>query len=363
MSGTRISPLTEDDVPAVTQFIWRSVDRLVQADGFPPRGSAPHELEEERRFQARISGYPYFIDGLPRGWVLRDRSEALVGALLAFAWRFRLGEHRLLGLAAGPFFVDPDVRLQGFFMLRQLLNTQSVDLFYANTCNATAGALWTKLGGTAVPNSDVEYLVVFNPGPVAQEFALRRNAGEAVSSLAGIAGGMAAPLAWRRRSGLRVEPTGDWERMAATAEQHRDRELLTGDRSVTYLRGSYQEALERKAVEIYCFRDAQGNEGWFSLARATRGRVRQIRSAQLLDVVWPRGRMDFDVVLAAIADAARSDADLLSIRARPGIPELQPAGIAVLRRSLPAPEAFVRSRFSAEPNLSARADFATADAV
>jgi len=362
MSDYMMATIGPADVPEAAEFIVRSATTLRREDGFDAYLSGEDVSQMRQGLQSRLFENPFCRADIPPGLVLKNDQGAIVGTLMTYPWRYLLGERSLLGLAASVFFVDPAARMQGFFMFRRYLNTTGVDFWYANTCNARSGAIWQKSGGIVVPESGIEYMVVFHVGPVAEELALRRGASKAVRRIYRIAGALARPLTWQRRSGLALARETDWQRMAVIADKDRDPAILTCHRSDAYLRWTYESALKQGAVEIYRFEDTHGNAGWFSLNRARRGKANQIRGVKLLDVVWPRDRIDFRNVLRAIIEKARVNSDLLSIRPRPGM-ALEPRRVAVIRRSLPAPEAFVLVRAKGGPDLSRIIDLAAADAV
>jgi hypothetical protein len=362
MSAFQVRALAEGDVPEVAEFLARSVDELRRSDGLGPRAASQSPSERAERLRERVFANPFARQSMPRGWVLLDEAERVAGAFLAYPWEFRLGERTLTALSGGPFFVDPAAAMRGLLLFRQFLAASGIDFWYSTTCNARAGGLWSKSGGMAVSGSDVEYLVVFSAAPLFEESILRRRSSVAAARAARLAGAIAKPLTWRSRSRLRVVPMDDWGAMAAVAERQRDRALLTCNRSEEYLRWTYAGRSRHEETEAFRFTAAGGAEGWFTLKRGVRGRANQIRSLQLLDVVWPREEMGFEDILPAITDVARRDADVLSIRPRPGI-SLDPRRLAVVRRVLPAPEAFVLSRSPSAAELCAITDIAAADAM
>jgi hypothetical protein len=120
-----------------------------------------------------------------------------------------------------------------------------------------------------------------------------------------------------------------------------------------------QDKSESKTV-IYRFSSSRGHEGWFSLTFGSRGQRDQIRAARLNDVVWPFQEMAFTDVIPAIAQAARDQTDVLSIRGRVGL-ALQERMLGLRRRALLAPEGYVLGRNPPTAEVVKVADFPFAD--
>ena len=257
--------------------------------------------------------------------------------------------------------------MQGFYLFRRYLATPGVDFWYANSCNEQSGVLWSKSKGLPVAHSDEEYLFVYRPGPVLMELAMRR----------GVPARWAAPVRWagstagvvvrprRPRTTFRVEPCIDWERLADLSERCRDPKELTCDRSAAYLRWRYARAEtpagQIRKPDVYRF-EGGGAEGWFALGHARRGQEEQIRSVALLDAVWPRDKATFAEVLAAVIATGAAEADVLSLRPRPGF-ALSDGLLGLRKRMLPSPEAYVIASASQVQELTSAADFATADRI
>src|SRR5262249_2389282 len=218
------------------------------------------------------------------GETLRDPEGKIMGMILGVPRLYRLGAQRLLGLAAGNFFVDASARMQGFFMLRRFLATPGFDFLYANSCNRQSGPLWAKCGAIMVPESDVEYLFPLRLGPIAQELALRKGwpawTGSILRSLGPMASLVAAPRISRSR--FTVECCTDLELLADIAGRNRNAELLQPDRSAAYLEWVYGSLPAKpgddRIQQIYTFTDGAGQDGWFAVRFDHRGRLEQIKT-------------------------------------------------------------------------------------
>ena len=167
-----------------------------------------------------------------------------------------------------------------------------------------------------------------------------------------------------RNHRFRVEYCSDFERLAALAERCHDPKLLQPNRSAAYLRWVYGPLPEvpddKQARLVYTFRRDDGSEGWFAVTFARRGRLDQIRTTRLLDVVWPSDKLAFPDLLPAILEVAATRSDLLSIRGRTGL-GLGHDVKGLRRRNLLAPEGYFVSRNPPTPELVTVADFPFAD--
>ena len=361
MAGYVFKPIVEADLPDVAAFLFEQREITSRTDW-----TQPLPCDDDLRW---LLHNPHLRPDLNHGETLRSSEGKILGMILAVPRMYQLGEERLLGLAAGNFYVDASVRMQGFFMLRRFLGSQGVEFVYANSCNRQSAPLWAKCGAVLVPESDVEYLFPFNLGPIAEELAIRKEWPTAVHRVLRTIGPLASLVAAPRCpvNRFRLESCIDVDRLAAIAERNRDRQWLQPERSVPYLRWCYGPVLDSAGTEgpadnaIYRFADQEGLEGWFALTFARRGRNQQIRSARLVDVVWPTQRLSFADVLPAVIAAARPRSDMLSIRGRVGL-GLQDGAIRGLRRRpLLAPEGFLSSKSRPSAELGKLADFPFAD--
>ncbi|MEE8585302.1 MAG: hypothetical protein V3T83_10670, partial [Acidobacteriota bacterium] len=184
-----------------------------------------------------------------------------------FPARFCLGDRKLTGLGSGSFFVEREARLAAFFAFRRYLGLPGFDFWFANTCNQNSSPLWAKLGGWPVPDSQFEYLMPLHLGPVLEALAERRRCLRWASRLARLGGSLATPVLKPRptKSGLRVEPCRDWQRLAALAPRPREPPALCADRSARLLQWRYEDCPEPSRIHLYHFQDSGGIEGWFAL--------------------------------------------------------------------------------------------------
>ena len=299
-----IQPLQAEALPAAAAFLgrWQSQPSL-------------------RRLQWLLLDNPLAALTADHGLCVRDASGAITGLLLAFPGAFRAGEVPLLAVGSGGYFVEPAARTLGFYLFKRHLQRSGFAFFYSTSCNAASGALWKALGGCAVGESNVEYVLPLDLGVVLSSSLATRTSSAAAVGAARLLGRCATGL-WRpglpTGAGLVIEPCRDWTRLAELARRHRP-PCITADRSAAFLAWRYGPGSPNHAADICVFRDALGNEGWFSLDSAARGDRGRIRRRVLLDATWPRDRMSYYTVLAAVARFAEPDADAIYFRPRPGV--------------------------------------------
>jgi hypothetical protein len=305
---------------------------------------------------------PDYRPEMPFGETLRTADGKIAGMILAVPRLYRLGDKALVGLAAGDFFIDASARMQGFFMLRRYFKLRHGDFWFANSCNRQSGPLWAKCGAALVPESDVEYLYPLKFGPLAEELAIRKQWPGALRSLLRSLGPGADLIASLRIPGNRFQLgyCSNLEKLSDLAARCRNPRLLQPERSVAHLRWQYgdppETPREGQKNRIYTFSDRAGAEGWFSLGFDRRGRADQIRTARLMDAVWPEDRLSFSEILPAVLAAARGNIDLVSIRGRVGL-RLNENARGFKRRRLIAPEGFLLSTAPPTSELACLADF------
>ena len=155
MERFEIQPVLSSALPDVAGFLRRWRDN--QAEG----SSVPHPVREgslsiERRLRWLLVENPVTTDGSQHGFCIRDHLGIIRGLTLSFPAAFLAADQRLLGLCSGSFFVEPQARTLGYYLFKKYLSSPGYSFFFATTCNANSGALWGRLGGCAVPNSETE---------------------------------------------------------------------------------------------------------------------------------------------------------------------------------------------------------------
>ena len=297
------------------------------------------------------------------GLCIRNASGVIAGLLVSFPSAFRAGDRRLLGLCSGSYFVAPEARTLGFYLFKQHLRCPGFDFFFSTSCNAASGALWETLGACAAPDSDIEYVLPLHLDVVLPAFLAARTSSALARGAARILGRCATAVFQSvvpTSPGVISEPCRDWEKLAELALRHRPARWITADRSAAFLQWRYGPGSPNHASDICVFRDARGNEGWFSLGDTVRGDHMPIRGRALLDAAWPRDRMGFDTVLTAIARFVEHDADAIYFRPRPGVDhrECHPR---IIRRRRGPPSAFAVAGKGRAPLEASSLDLVLAD--
>jgi len=331
-----IQPVLDDAVPDVARFLARYDDGERRGAG---AARTPFETSRiEQRLRWLLLENPLTTPTSAHGLCIRDGAGGVVGLLLAFPSAFRVGDQRLLGIGSGSFFVEPAARTLGFHLFKRHLRWPGYDFFFSTTCNAASGALWRMLGAAVVPSCAVELVLPLDLGVMFPAFLAGRAPSPILARLARLVGRGANPLL-RRRAGRTAGPvttSRDWDKLADLARRHRPPDVVTGERSAAFLEWRYGPRSPNHAADVCVFRDPHGQEGWFVLGETVRGDRVQVRGRALLDAVWPRERMRFSDVLAAIVRFAGERAHALYFRPRPGVDDGE-CGRWIVRRPVEPP--------------------------
>jgi hypothetical protein len=296
------------------------------------------------------------------GLCVRNANGTVVGLLAAFPVAFRADDRRLFAMASGAYFVEPQARTLGFHLFKRHLRSPGVAFFFSTSCNAVSGPLWKAVGASTVTGSDVEYVLPLDFSAVLSAFIASRTSTPLVARGAKLLGGCARLLRPMRLAAadVTIEPSRDWEKLAALARRHRPLGCITADRSAAFLQWRYAPRAAGAAPEICLFRDRHGNEGWFSLSAAIRGGRARLRGRVIFDTIWPRDRMGFHTVLAAAARFAEADADVVYFRPRPGVDTIDRRPW-IIRRRRETPSAFAVAAKGQPPLEPSMLDLVLAD--
>jgi hypothetical protein len=309
-----IQPVLGAAVPAVASFIHRwHADR---------EGSLSLQ-RIERRLQWLLIENPLTTDVSHHGFCIRDDSGVIRGLDLSFPGAFLAGDQRLLGLCSGSYFVEPQAQGMGFFLFKKYLNSSGYSFFFATTCSAASSPIWQKSGASAVPDSEMEYILPLKLDVMIPAFLSTRTSSRLAAGIARTFGRCANLILHLLAQGsgkLTVERCQDWEKLSELFRRHRSKNLITTERSAQFLQWRYGPGSPNHPPDIYVFRDQLGNEGWFSLGKMIRRRHQVlVRGCVLLDAIWPREKMSFRDILPAILQHIPSKADAIFFRSRPGL--------------------------------------------
>lgn len=364
MTGFDLLPIGESSVLELAGYFaqWRRAQAR-NSECRPTTISNPQRVENVNYLRWLLVDNPAREDGDELGICVRDSNGAISGVMLTLPSYFVWSEKRLRGLCSGSFYVNTEARMQGFFIFKKYLHSGGHDFYFATTCGPNSGALWSKLRGRAVPNSDSTFVLPYRAESLLDSFAENRHLHPVLATPLRSAGRVASALAGVMRKTTatwRVAPSRDWERLARLASQHRDPERITNERSARFLEWRYSRDLADHRKEIHVFWDHHGNEGWFALAFGLTGGGRKYRAAELLDLVWPSRTIEFREILAILVAQTVAKSDALYIRERS---DLQPFGLRqfAIRLRLPSPRCYVATAArngGLDPSLF---DFAAAD--
>ena len=346
-------PVIQPDFCFVCTFLADPVNRaldLVVVRAFRA-GAAVREIRAMHRSDVAVfvficAGAFHDKEGSGLGYCLRDEMGAIRGLNLSFPASFVAADERISGLCSGSFFVEAPARSMGFYLFRKYLGTPGYSFFFATTCNATSGELWKTLGGSAVPNSETEYFVPLRLDVMIPAFLAKRTSSAVSSGIGRLSGRCVNPilrLLTRTAAGLTIEPCQDWDKLAELSRRHRPKEHITSDRSAAFLRWRYGPASPVYPCNIYLFRDARGNEGWFSLGKLVRGEQGQIRASVLLDAIYPREKVSFRSIFREVLRLAVGESDAVFFRSQPGL-DYREYSRWIIPRRLGSPRAFVMTR-------------------
>jgi hypothetical protein len=317
ISRHEIQPLVDTTLVDVAHFLHRSIGRQRASSAELPVQENARSIE--RRLRWLLIENPVGRESSEHGLWIRDASGGVQGLLLAFPGSFLAGDRRVLGLGSGGFFVEREARTLGFYLFKRYLNSLGYDFFFATTCNANSSVLWKAVGAHALPDSDTEYILPLKIDVLLPAFLSGRTSSVAAKEVARAIGWCANPVLerfQRRASELVVEPCRDWDKLSELFLRHRSTDRITTERSVTFLQWRYGPNAANEPFDIFVFRDASGNEGWFALGTIIRGRHGEIRGRILLDVVWPREKMGFRDIWSAIVSVGAAGAHAIYLKPR-----------------------------------------------
>lgn len=316
MERFRVDDILEQDLPEVADF-------LVNVPRENPSTSAVERIPDTvesllPRLRWRLAENPMRSADSKFGQCLRTQTDEIAGVCLQFPSAFRLGDDRLVGLCGGSFFVSAMARLQGLFMMLRFMKAPGADFAFSTTCNETSATLWDKLGGRPVPDSQFEYLLPIRYGPLAEEVVLRKTSSVTFANLAALPLKLVAPLLTpgHKKALAAVRPCEQWDTLASLAEQNRNPDVLTCDRSSDYLRWRFQLSPERDQTRIFCFENEAGDEGWFALRRSLRGMRRQIHTETVIDLVIPKSGIQIEAFLGTLLELRNRQTDTIVLQGR-----------------------------------------------
>jgi len=362
--GFTLSPIEEDSLAEVASYFsqWR-LSQAADSDNAQSRISEEHRIEDITYLRWLLVENPARGDDRQLGICARDQNGALSGVMLTVPSYFVWGDKRLKGLCSSSFFVKAEARTQGFFIFKRYLNSKGPNFFYATTCGSASAALWSKLRGRPVPNSESTLVIPYRMESLLESFAENRNFHPTLVALLRVAGKIGSAFsgtAVRSSQGLRVAPCRDWEKLADLASIHRNPACITNERSANFLEWRYGKNQAGDLKELYRFWDHRGREGWFAIGSSLTGGKKKFSATELLDFVWPREQVDVSELISAVVAQTYATSDALYIRQRLAV-RLGGLGRAVIRRRLPSPRCYVSMANGSGTCNASLFDFVAAD--
>jgi len=335
------------------------------------RDIAPSDLEEVARFIGRLSGSetpltvaverlswillenPARTAGDPLGWLLRNSSGELVGCMCCAPQKFCMGQSTFTLLMANSFYVDDRFRGAGTSIFLKYLQMGRRYPLFVSSANPTVAAMWQKLGGYRLGNSDHEALGILRWPPMLAESVYR---GTGSGWLARFTSAIASPFFRVRRQlpvgNLEGEllPLKNAEDAADICAQHHS-DKITNCREAPFLNWRYFSHTSPQ-TRLFRFNTGDGEKKQFMIAvrLQNRGYNQQIKALQVLDI-W--GETDPQTVLAIASCLWREyydQIDMLVFRCLSLTHQraLQARGFKV--RSFPAPIAWCIDKYGLLPS-------------
>lgn len=182
-----IRPLAADDLPEVVALY----QRVIRGGGAPPGW-----LEEY--FRSTLLDHPWYDADLP-SLVSEERDGTISGLIGVHARRLRFDGRPIRLACSGQLVADPSVGgAPGLFLMRTFL-AGAQDVSITDGANASARAIWTRLGGVVRERESISWLKALRPTRAALDvMAGRMPRGVARSGEAALGGVMDA--LWLRRS-------------------------------------------------------------------------------------------------------------------------------------------------------------------
>lgn len=275
---------------------------------------APSDLEEVVRFILRMSGShtalplalarlswillenPARVTGDPLGWLLRESSGQIVGCMCCAPQTFCFDQVPFTLMMANSFYVDDEYRGSGTSIFLKYLQLGRRYPLFVSSASPAVAAMWQRLGGYPLGNSDQEVFSVVRWPPVVAEIVYRKTAS---NHLAQFASTLASP--WLRAGQLvradapdELLPLDSPEDVAGICAEHHS-EKITNCRDLPYLRWRFFSKVE-PLTRVFAFRPRGGKKQFMVAVRLqARGYRNQITALHILDI-W--GEPDATISLA-----------------------------------------------------------------
>ncbi len=326
-AGVEIAEITKRDLEPLARFLTREA---------PDADETSASARDTRPLHWFLFENPAQPEGVPRGWVARDKNGEMVGSKFCAAQRFQCDGAAYTLLMGGGFYVSGSHRGLGLGLMRAYLEQGKRHALFASTMNEVSGALYEHYGGYAIPNTEHECLGVLHYAPVGEEFLARRlgrpRLARALSSAAALRPA-AVRGSTRGNALVRVASPAELATLAIETPPEHAREI-TALRDEAFLRWRYFEGPDA-ARALYVYRSERGEQALVGVTVRARGHRGQVRALMVLDYWGKLPAAEIGNVARHLAALHHDHADVIAFRGQPPPRQaaLQEAGF--LRRLLP----------------------------
>jgi GNAT superfamily N-acetyltransferase len=319
-----VSPILERDLPEVAAFAARYARAGEAVAG---------DLSPVDRLRWVLLENPARSSDIPFGWCARDASGTqIVGMMLCVPFRVGVGDFSCTALMASKFYADPRHRGAGVGPLMRFVQEGRRFPLLMTSANAVAGELYRRCGASPIEGMDHTMLGVRRPGPLAEEWFVRRMG----SGLAARLLSLPAHLI-RRKLGSAKDP-GSLELLTSAnqvAALPRPRDALAVLRDGDYIRWRYFG--RERGKDVYRFQSKGGDDRLVVARLARSGHRSQIRVLDVLDIWPPAAPTIARSLVSTLAMRYQGAFDVIWLRSQTAETEQSLREIGFVRHAFPSP--------------------------
>ncbi|MFY9905295.1 MAG: hypothetical protein WAM43_09520 [Terriglobales bacterium] len=302
--------ITPSDLEEVARFI-----ALIS------RSNTPHSTAVKRLVWILLEN-PAREPADPLGWLLRTPAGEMAACMCCAPQKFCFDEKTFTLMMANSFYVDDRYRGGGASIFLKYLQLARRYPLFVSSANATVAAMWQKLGGYSLGNSDHEVIGVLRWRPLLAESIYRKTASDRFSQFASA---LASPFLRARRGFPSDTAEGQLfplhtpeEAATVCAEYHSNK--ITNCRDAAFLKWRYFSSAT-PTTRLFAFRLVAGeNKFMVAVQLQNRGYKQQTRALHILDIWGAPDSRSYLAIAAALAREYRGQIDMLVFRC------LDPAG-------------------------------------
>jgi len=300
---------------------------LEDVAGFIGRASAsnvPLPLAIERLSWILLEN-PARAPGDPLGWLLRTPSGEVAGCTCCAPQKFCFGQTTFTLMMANSFYVDDQYRGSGTSIFMKYLQLGRRYPLFVSSANPTVAAMWQKLGGYALGNSDHEMIGILRWPPVVAESVYRKTASDVMAKVtAKFTAAVAFPWfasQWSRTQRQLISgklegkllPLETPEEAARVCAQHHS-DKITSCRDAPFLKWRYfSHSAPTTRLFAFCPRDGD-KQFMVAVLLQNRGYKQQVRTLHVLDIWGEADPNLYPAVAACLGVEYRERMDMLVFR-------------------------------------------------